>query len=186
MKINKKLLIIVVILIIVSSCGKLKNPQERNTLIFKDDINSVFNAIQSMNTILINSEVKNHFFYAIDDDNILYADYGENESTRIGSISDIELNKSLISFISLNDRERFLKLASFLFNNHFERCGYKNNRFIYIYRSKIYMADRQKDLMRYVMIANSIDDIELYKYKILDTKGNLFLLADKNAEIYEN
>jgi len=46
------------------------------------------------------------------------------------------------------------------------------------------MADRQKDLWRFIMLKDDIRNINLDKYKVLDRKGNLFLLADKGAEIY--
>ncbi len=64
------------------------------------------------------------------------------------------------------------------------------------------MADRQEDLNRFVVYAKNKSKIkDLFEnnfvkaawggkynlaYKIIDHKGNLFLLAQKNAEIWEN
>jgi hypothetical protein len=48
------------------------------------------------------------------------------------------------------------------------------------------MADGHQDMQRFVVFANSQNEIDLHQYKILDSKNHLFLLSDKNAKIWEN
>ncbi len=84
------------------------------------------------------------------------------------------------------DRVRFIKLVSFLDTNYLGWCNYKDNLLIYHYRDYIYMADRQTDLQRYVVYAKSEQEINLNQYKILDKAKNLYLLASKDANIWES
>ncbi len=117
----------------------------------------------------------------------MYVKSVNNKLQKIGSVKDTLLYKNeLMSFVDTIKRKDFVNLSSFLEQNFLDRCDYENGNYFYLYRANIYMADRQKDLMRYVILANNIKDINLKKYKVLDNKGKLFLLANKDAEIWEN
>ena len=160
---------------------KGNNPKERNTISFKNNIDSVLNAMEKMNHILDSSNINEYFFYAIDKD-ILYIN-----GVKVGFITDTTLYKNeAISFIDTIRRKNFVNLSFFLHQNFLDRCDYEDGNYIYLYRANIDMGDRQKDLDRYVILENDIKDINLNKYKILDKKGSLFLLADKDAEIWGN
>jgi len=183
---NKKIGVFVAIIIAISSCGRLNNPKERNILAFKDETKNVTDAIYDLNNILNSSNVEEYFFYAIDKD-VLYITDSSSKSQKVGFILDTLLYKNtLLSFIDVDKRKRFIDLVLYLNNNHIDRCDFVNRDFIYLYRSNIYMADRQKDLKRYIILANDIGDINLNQYKIIDCKKNLFLLSHKDAEIWEN
>ena len=183
---SRKIVIYVAIIFIISSCSKLNNPKERNTISFKNNIDSVLNAMEKMNYILDSSSINEYFFYAIDKD-ILYVKGVNNKSQKVGFITDTILYKNeAISFVDTINRKNFVNLSFFLNQNFLDRCDYEDGNYIYLYRANIYMADRQKDLMRYVILANDIRDLNLNKYKVLDNRGSLFLLADKDAEIWEN
>lgn len=162
------------------------NPKERNTLSFNSDFDSVLSSIKEMNNILDSSSINEYFFYAIEKD-ILYVKSVNNKSQKIGSVKDTLLYKNeSISFIDTIKRKDFVNLSAFLTQNFLDRCDYENGNYLYLYRANIDMGDMQKDLMRYVVLANDIRDLNLKKYKVLDNKGDLFLLADKDAEIWEN
>jgi hypothetical protein len=186
MGIKNKLIYIVAIVFIFCSCNRVNNPKERNIIVFNDTIDSVAKAIASMNNILNNSNVINNFFYAIDRE-ILFVKGPNNKSQEVGFIKDTILyqNKTL-SFIDTLQRVHFIEYAEFLKNNFLTRCDKENSNYVYLYRADIYMADKQKDMMRYIMLTNSVSNIDLNKYKIIDSKEDLFLLAEKDAEIYES
>jgi len=183
---NRKIFIYLGLIFILSSCGKLNNPKERNIISFNNNIDSVLNAIGQMNNILDSSSINEYFFYAIDKD-ILYVKGTNNKSQKVGFLTDTILYKNeAISFVDTIRRKKFINISSFLNQNFLDRCDYEDGNYFYLYRANIYMADKQKDLMRYVIFTKDIKDLNLNKYKVLDNKGNLYLLADKNAEIWEN
>jgi len=183
---SKKIVVYIAMIFILGSCGKLNNPKERNTLSFNSDFDSVLSSIKEMNNILDSSGVNDYFFYAIEKDT-LYVKSVNNKSQKIGSVKDTLLYKNeSLSFIDTIKRKDFVNHLAFLNQNFLDRCDYENGNYLYLYRANIYMADRQKDLMRYVVLTNDIRDLNLNKYKVLDNKGDLFLLADKEAEIWEN
>ncbi len=199
---NRKIFIYIAIMLIISSCGKLKNPKERNVISFKNNIDSVAFAIERMNDILDRSDINNYFFYSIDN-NILYVKGVTNKSLKAGNITDTLLYKSeALSLINNHRRKEFVKLLGLLNQNYLDRCDYESGNYIYLYRNNIYMADRQKDLQRFVVFAKDKDEIKNLlednfvnaahggkynlAYKIIDQKENLFLLAHKDAEIWEN
>ena len=167
------------------SCGNLDNPKERNKLVFTDSITSVTDSISVLNAILLNTQ-KENYVYAIDS-NYLYINNGEQTARKIGLLSDslIFESKSL-SFITTNDRKHFISLVTYLNRNYLSRCDIENRQPIYMYRDGIYMADRQTDLFRHVVFANSEQEIDLNRYKILDKNRNLYLLADKEAKIWSS
>ncbi len=180
---NKILIIYITIIVVLSSCGRLENPKERNSISFKDNIDSVSIAIEEINHILDSSKVRNFFWYAASsDENYLYVD--QNSREKVGLLTDTTLYKSEDLFF-IQEKKEFIRLVIFLENNNISRCDYENGDYIYLYRNNIYMADRQKDLWRFIMLTDDIRNINLDKYKVLDNKGNLFLLADKDAEIYD-
>jgi hypothetical protein len=55
-----------------------------------------------------------------------------------------------------------------------------------MYRADIFMGELQTDLFRLVVFANSEQEIDLNRYKILDKRKNLYLLADKDAKIWSS
>jgi len=171
--------------LILNSCSDLKNPKERIKLDFNNSINAVAESIKEMNKILIKTK-KQNYVYAIDS-NQLYINENKQYANKLGLLTDNFLfeNKSL-SFIDTSDRKHFISLATYLNENYLSRCDIENGQMIYIYRADIYMGELQTDLFRYAVFANSKQEIDLTRYKILDSSGNLYLLADKNAKIWEN
>jgi len=178
------------------SCGNLDNPKERNKLAFNDSITSVSDSVNAMNKILLKSKNK-HITYGIDvdmnnpdrDENVffLYIDDTSNSLQNAGIITDSLLYKSkLLEFIDNTERKRFVNLAFYLNTNYLSSCNIENGKLIFMYRFNIYMADRQTDLFRHVVFANSEQEIDLNRYKILDKHRNLYLLADKEAKIWSS
>ena len=68
---------------------------------------------------------------------------------------------SSLYFIREQKRKEFVTLVLFLKQNFLTRCDYKDGNYIYLYRANIYMADRQKDLRRYVILENDLKGINL-------------------------
>jgi hypothetical protein len=182
---NKKIAVFLILIVaIFSSCGRLDNPKERNSISFNDGVDSVAIAIEKMNYILDSSNVSNFFWYAVSSmKNSLYISHNYNRKN-VGLLTDTTLYKSEDLFF-IQEKKEFIRLVIFLENNNISRCDYENGDYIYLYRGNIYMADRQKDLWRFIMLTDDIRNINLDKYKVLDNKDNLFLLADKDAEIYD-
>lgn len=171
--------------LVLTSCSDLRNPKERNKLVFYNSINAIADSIKEMNEILIKTE-KQNYVYAIDS-NKLYINENKQYANKLGLLTDNLLfeNKSL-SFIDTSDRKQFISLATYLNENYLSRCDIENGQMIYMYRADIYMGELQTDLFRYVIFATSKQEIDSTRYKILDRVGNLYLLAVKNAKIWEN
>ena len=163
------------------------NPKERNILTFENNIEEVYDSILIMNKIISKSYF-NDFAFAVSDSNKLYfINYQLHKgSCAIGTLSDSLLyQKESLNFLNKDDIKRFLILCDYQNRNYLSRCDVRNNRIEYTYRANIYMADWQTDLNRIVVVVDSIIDIDLTTYKILDNYKNLYLLANKEARIYE-
>jgi len=194
MKIKIKTTILLVIVICLFSCDTLDNPKVRNKLIFNDRISFVTDSVNAMNKILLKTGRK-FSIYGIDvdmnninrDENefFLYVNDVSHSVQKVGELTDSTLYKSkLLEFINSTDRKHFINLALYLNKNHLSTCYIENNQPSYMYRADIYMADRQKDLDRFVVFANSEQEIDLNQYKILDKSKNMYLIANKDAKIW--
>jgi hypothetical protein len=165
---------------------RLKNPKERNKLTFEDNIDKVYDSVLIMNEIANRSHY-NYFAFGVTDSNkLFFINYQlQKRGYKVGVISDslLYLNNSLY-FLDEKDKKRFLILCDFLNKNYLSRCDVRNRQIEYAYRIHIYMADSQTDLMRFIVIADSINEIDYTKYKILDKYKDMFLLAYKEAKIY--
>ena len=182
-----KLILVFIWFLSLNSCMRVINPKERNTLTFENNIEEVYDSILVMNKI-VSEFYFNDFAFAVSDNNELYfINYQLHKgSSRIGVLSDSLLYKNdALNFLKKNDIKRFLKLCDYQNRNYLSRCDVRNNHIVYTYRANIYMADWQTDLNRIVVTADSIVDIDLTTYKILDKYKNLYLLANKDAKIYE-
>jgi hypothetical protein len=178
------------------SCSDLENPKERNQIVFAHSVSAVEDSVNAMNNIL--SESNNKIYtYGIDVDmnNIdrnekelfLYIDDNTDAIQKVGMITDSLLYKSaLLDFIDTSQRKHFVNLAIYLYNEKLSGCSILNNNYYYVYRADIYMADRQTDLDRFVMYAKSVQGIDTPRYKILDNRNNLYLLANKDATIWRS
>jgi hypothetical protein len=175
-----KLILLLVPLLV--SCTAIINPKERNELTFEDKIDNVYDSIGAMNSLL-NKCISKNFAIAIDKNELYLID--NRGSQKIGNLTDslFYLNDS-INFVQKKDQKRFLKLSDYLNTNHLERWDIDNYKVEFCYRSDIYMADHQTDLNRIVLIVDSVN-LDLMHYKILDRYKNLYLLANKEAEIFE-
>lgn len=191
-----KIPLLLSIAICLFSCGNLDNPKERNKIVFTDSITSVADSINAMNKMLFKTGRK-FSVYGIDVDmknadrneNVffLYIDDTLNSVHNAGIITDSLLYKSKwLEFIDSSERKRFVNLALYLNKNHLSTCYIENELPSYMYRADIYMADRQTDLVRHIVFANSEQKIDLNRYKILDKHRNLYLLADKEAKIWSS
>jgi hypothetical protein len=189
-------------LVIISSCGNVENPKERNIISFKNNVDSVGLEIQKLNKIL-ERKGKKHFVYGIDESNVLFIEDSSNKIKDVGLLTDKNLQKeSILSFIVGTQRNEFIQLIRYLKQNYITRCNHEKGHYIYLYRDDIFMADRQKNLQRFIVFAKDKAEIENLleddfvnaahggkynlAYKILEQNDNLFLLANKDAEIWEN
>jgi hypothetical protein len=199
---NKKIVIYIAVLVIISSCGNVENPKERNIISFKNNVDSVGLEIQKLNKIL-ERKGKKHFVYGIDESNVLFIEDSSNKIKDVGLLTDKNLQKeSILSFIVGTQRNEFIQLIRYLKQNYITRCNHEKGHYIYLYRDDIFMADRQKNLQRFIVFAKDKAEIENLleddfvnaahggkynlAYKILEQNDNLFLLANKDAEIWEN
>jgi hypothetical protein len=190
---NRRIFIYIAMVFIISSCGNFKNPKVRNKLVFKDDIEIVKDSILEFGKLMKNFD--NRYLYIIERGDFedysyknyrLFLDNDNLKSIEIGYLTDTNLYKRINSVNKINNPKRFVSLVLFLEKNQLNSARKINGKLFFSYRSHFYMADRQKDLIRYVVLVKDIRDIDLNKYKVLDNKGSLFLLADKDAEIWEN
>lgn len=186
---NRNLLKIALLVAITNclfSCGNLDNPKERNKLVFVNSITSVTDSVNALNLILLNTR-KQNYIYAIDS-NYLYIEIDKQTSIKVGLLSDNQLFEStFLEFIEdVSDRKHFISLVAYLNKNYLSRCDIENGKPVYMYRDKIYMADRQTDLFRFVVFVNSEQEINLKRYKILDSHKNLYLLANTEAKIWSS
>jgi len=194
--------IIILLSMFIISCQSVKNPKERNILVFEHSIENIEDSISALNTILFASKLQG-CIYVIGNDNKLYIidDKFANNDKNVGFINDTTIYKSdSLDFIKKTDRFKFIELVRYLFKNRISQCNIEDNQAVYWYRDDIYMADMQEDLDRFVIYAESDEQIKnlledvyvpaasrgMYNlgYKILDKKGKLYLLAHKNARIW--
>jgi hypothetical protein len=184
-KINLRLAILFAAAFLLFSCKDLKNPKGRNKLVFIDSRNAVVDSINVMNEILLRTN-KENYIYAVDSYQLYINDYTQY-AQKVGLITDSLLFKSKwLTFIDTLERKRFVNLAMYLNKNYLSRYDIENGQPVYLYRADIYMADRQADIERVVVLVNSEKDINLNRYKILNSFENLFLLANKDAKIWES
>ncbi len=174
---GNRLLLVLGSLLILNSCLKLSNPKERNIITFESEIDSVTISIQEMNDLLTK-------YRKSINDTLSYQ------------------NEALSFFETVNEKKKFIDLTKFLFKNHLSGILRQTNKYLYYYRDKIYMADRQEDLWRYIIYLENMSAIKYLlkddfvkaahggtynlSFKVIDQKGNLFLLAHKDAKIWEN
>ncbi len=178
-------IIILVWILGLYSCTSINNPKDRNTLVFNDNIDSVIQSIEKLNKIITASGRK-FYVYAVED-NHLYVEDGIRSSVarNLGNLNDsLVFSNISLHFIRDEDSRDFVRLVAYLYKNHIDRCDVVNNRCIYSYRSELYMADRQKDLMRYIVLSDTINGFDSNRFKVLERHNNLSLLADKDARIY--
>jgi len=162
------------------SCTNVINPKERNKLVFIDDLNMVVDSINQMNK-LVTKMNQEYFSWTVTPSGEFYIN-----STNVGYITDDSLiNKKEYNYLENNEKIIFINLVKFLSKNYITKCDKESGRIMYMYRTNIYMADKQVDLFRYIIVAKNEKDIDTRIYKILDRKENLFLLSDTNAKIWE-
>jgi hypothetical protein len=147
--------------------------------------NEVADRIYAMNEILIKTKRQN-YVYAIDSSQ-LYINENKQYANKLGLITDSLLfENEALSFINKGDRKDFVDIAKYLNENYLSRCDIENGQPTYMYRADIFMGELQTDLFRLVVFANSEQEIDLNRYKILDKRKNLYLLADKDAKIWSS
>jgi len=180
-----KIAVLIGIAFCLFSCGNLDNPKERNKIVFRNNADTVADRIEDMNELLIKTG-REYYIYAIDSSKLFIND-NTQYAIELGLLTDTTLYKNKwLSFIDSSERKHFVFLAKYLNENYLSRCDIQNKQPIYMYRADIYMADRQTDLDRFVVFANSEQEIDLTHYKILDKRKNLYLLASKDAKIWSS
>lgn len=192
--------IIIFLSIFIISCQSVKNPKERNILVFEDNIKDIEDSISALNNILDITKLQG-CIYVIDNDNKLVIIGNKFADRNIGFLNDTTIYKSdSLDFIKITDRFKFIELVRYLYKNKISQCNIEDNQAVYWYRDDIYMADMQEDLDRFVIYAendeqikNLLEDVFVpaasggkynLGYKILDKKSKLYLLARKNARIW--
>lgn len=167
------------------SCGNLDNPKERNKIVFTSNVDDVAGMIKVMNRLLVKTG-RNYYIYAVDSGKLFINDNTQYAKS-LGLLTDSTLYKNkYLTFIDSSERKHFVYLAKYLNGNYLSRCDIENGLPVYMYRTNIYMADRQMDLDRFIVFANSEQEIDLNRYKILDSNKNLYLLANKDAKIWSS
>lgn len=175
----KKAIIIYAMLSIFSSC--YYNAGERNKIIVKDNFDSVQNALFQMEALIKKLPLNDvNVNYSVRDNEI-----NVNKAPGRGDSVQYYTNKSLQRFTS-DERKQFIKLAKYLQQN-FITGGYLH------YNSQVCTFEyRHKDSdgfneVRDIAFLKDQDSLALKnEYKILDKKGQLLLLAPKEAKIYNN
>jgi len=184
-KIVLKIAVLFVTLFCLSSCGKLDNPKERNKIVLKDSAYSVADSIKVMNELLFKTG-REYYIYALDS-NKLFINDNSQYAKELGVLSDTSLFKNkCLAFIDASERKHFVALTKYLNDNYLSRCDIENGLPTYTYRADIYMGEAREDLDRLVVFANSEQEIDLNRYKILDSCKSLYLLANKDAKIWSN
>ncbi len=180
--IKNKILFLVLIISIVSSCRKITNPKDRNTIKFNEVSSNIEDSIKKLNLILEKFNVSN-YLYAIDKD-YLYIN-SNFKILNLGHIDSVNTENILWpTFIKLEYRQKFINLIKYLYINQLQRCDVNNSHPFYLYKADIYMSDSGYDLERFIIYSPSISGIDTLNYKILDRKNNLYLLANKEAKIW--
>lgn len=150
---------------------------------FKDSIHQVAEWLEEMNQIVLATD-KRFFIYGIDSSTI-YIPHDDTSSTKVGLLTDSTLYRhKALSFIEASKRKRFIDLAKHLYDNFITRCDIENHESYCLYRSDIYMADYQQDLFRFIVYTQHKNNLNLRRYKILDSVNNLYLLAYKDADTH--
>lgn len=198
----KNTLLFILTLLLLSSCMRVINPKERNVISFENDIRNVTTAIQEMNGLLAKYD-KVGFSYVISNDTCLFVETS-GKFNKVGCFNDtlsLLYESEMLSFLEMkNERKRCIELIKFLNKNHLTSVLKRKNKYLFRYRNNIYMADRQEDLNRYIVYAKDELDLKelleddlvkaahggMYNlsYKIINKKGHLFLLANKDAKIW--
>ncbi|MDA3843041.1 MAG: hypothetical protein PF588_01570, partial [Candidatus Kapabacteria bacterium] len=118
-------------------------------------------------------------------DKMLYFDDSKYKIHKVGYTYDKQLDTNkLWSFVSKSNRKMLVEQILYLYDNKVEGLKVINAVYIYRYRSHIYMADRQKNLQRYLILTNNPKEIDTHRFKIIDNYKNLYLLANKGARIW--
>ena len=133
--------IIILLSCVLTSCQSVKNPKERNFLVFEDNIKNIEDSICALNNILPKTN-QLKCIYLIDIGNKLYSEFEENEIKLIGFIDSSSIYKTdTIPSIKNHNKKIFLDKVIYLNQNHISQCNLENSFPIYFYRNNIYMVD---------------------------------------------
>ncbi|WP_207534482.1 hypothetical protein [Desertivirga arenae] len=168
-----KLFAFVTILSSIYSC--YKNPPERNKIVFEDEIKNVQDSLLMMKALLIKLPKRS---------DILNINYNIKDGK-------LYVNDSLLNFdyrdalgnLTAFEKRRFIMLSFYLNKRHIS-SGYFDEgsniwRFIYRDLPDITYNDSRNIVLLTNELANSIISTDT----ILDQKGELYLLAPKDAKI---
>lgn len=157
-----------------------KSPPERNSIVFKNEVQAVQDSLIDMvNLLKILPKSKNG----------LKTNYGYNNGileindSRIGNYDDA-LKDSTGIFLGFKDidKRKFISLAEYLESNYLDSAYEESpNSWFFIYR---YLPDGDFNDVRDITVKPIKDSIILKRASvILDRKFSIFLLAPKDAKI---
>ncbi len=186
------------------------NPPERNRLVFEDSIERIEDSIKVFKQLVKHHRSKYYIYVSErgDFEDYEYKNYRLYVNTydtimEIGHLTDTDLYKKIDTAIfKIKDPKRFVNLVLFFEKNHLNGAYKEGDVILFYYRGHFDMGDFFRDLERFVVYAEDKSEIEFLlkdniieddvgnvtnlAYKILDHKGHLYLLAFKDAEIWEN
>ena len=178
---------------IIFSGKRRENPPERNRLIFEND--NIKNVIDSMKRF---EEIMREFPFPKDKDlNTTGFSYHNGDfsinNKKIGKLL-LDTLKADTTFSKFTDEQilEFINLFKYLAKNNAKPAIYHYDDSIMIYRYRDYYDmyhtfSYDDDLVRSLILIKSRNDLNLeLLYKVLDFYDNLYLLAHKDAEIWED
>ena len=184
----KNIFVVLIVSFILISCDR-ENPNDRNYLIFPngnideiiDSLNSFKNMVKSMD-LPRNTELNYTSFRYIKNN-------FEIENCEMGKLNYENLRASeCLRHLSNEQIDAFLNLNKYLYNQYITpgKYYYYDDSFYFHYKKYYYMYDNltyDGDLDRFLVIADSADEIYSGLYKILGAYKNLFLYTFKSSRI---
>jgi hypothetical protein len=165
------------------------SPKERNYLTFPNgNTDEIIDSLNSFKRMVKSMDLPKDA-----DLNATWFNYFNNNlkitNVEIGNISFLRFRHAKC-FKHLNDNEihNFINIFKFLFNQHIKpgMYYYELDKMDYEYKKYYYMYDDltyDGDLNRFLVIADSKDELDLENYKILDSYKNLYLYTFKDSKI---
>lgn len=175
-----KILILLVFCLILSTVSCYRNPVERNTIVFKDNVMQVKDSLTRMIYLLkkLPANEPCNINYDYDHEGHLAI----NGCTGVRDSISLDLKKPLAKF-TCNEQNEFISLASYLKQNYISAgfSYYSTKLWAFEYR---YLPEGDSNDSRTIMVLNS-DEVPLTSTfdKVLDRKNTIYLLAGADAKI---
>lgn len=182
---KKIYLLSIAIILCYSGCSQIRDPL-RNRMAFQDELLEVEKAISGMEELLYKLTASERINYFMDIEGDLFINNRKLGSLE-GAINDpvFRGNKSFRNFTE-EEIDRFFELMVFLYKNHIDGAVMELsiNKFVFTYRQTL---ENRYDDLREIIISNKLQDTLSSNfrgtYQVLDSEGNLVLMAPSDAVI---